>query len=179
MSSEFVLEYLAFETPLGWMVVAASSEGVSMVDFSGPVKPSAERIESLIRKEYSDSAPRPATGLGLPAAVKGFILDYLKNRKPLPEIPLDVRKGSDYERMVWRAISAIPFGQTRSYKQIARTAGNPAGARAAGGACGRNPVPIIVPCHRVISADGKPGGFSAGLEVKLALLDLERPRLES
>lgn len=174
MSTEFTLEYLEFETPLGWMIVAASPKGLSLVEFSGRDRPSAERIESIIKKEYPDSTPRPGKGSGLAGAVKGHVLDYLKNRKPLPEVPLDVRKGTEFERMVWSAISAIPFGQTRSYKEIARSAGKPAGARAAGRACGKNPVPLFVPCHRVVTSDGKTGGFSGGPEIKPVLLELEK-----
>ncbi len=174
MSTDFSLEYLDFETPLGWIIVAASPKGVSLVDFSGRVRPSAERIESVVKKEYPDSNPKPGSGSGIAGAAKGYILDYLKNRKPLPEIPLDVRKGTEFERKVWSSISAIPFGHTVSYKEIAASAGQPSGARAAGRACGKNPVPILVPCHRVVTSNGKLGGFSGGLEIKVALLDLEK-----
>ncbi|MFZ2447644.1 MAG: methylated-DNA--[protein]-cysteine S-methyltransferase [Syntrophobacteraceae bacterium] len=174
MSAEFELEYLVFETPLGWMVVAATSEGVSLVDFMGHVKPPRERIESLLRKEYPGAEAKPSAGPGPAQTAATHILDYLDNRKPLPGVPLDVRRGTEFEHRVWQAISAIPFGETRSYKQIAEAAGNPAGARAAGRACGRNPVPIIIPCHRVTTAAGRLGGFSGGLDIKRALLDLEK-----
>lgn len=174
MNKTFVLEYLDFETPLGWIVVAASAKGVSLVDFAGAERPSAEQIETIIRNEYPASVPKPANGAGLARKVKGLVLDYLQNRKPLPEIPVDFGKGTEFERRVWEAISAIPFGQTRSYSQIALAVGKPAGARAAGRACGKNPVPLLVPCHRVVTSAGKPGGFSGGLDKKLALLELEK-----
>ncbi len=174
MNTGFSLEYLDFETPLGWIIVAASSKGVSLVDFCGHSKPSRESIEAVIKKEYPDSNPKPGRDSGAAGTAKGYILDYLKNQKPLPEIPLDVRKGTVFERRVWKSISAIPFGKSMSYKEIAASAGIPSGARAAGRACGKNPVPILVPCHRVITSNGKLGGFSGGLEIKSALLNLEK-----
>ena len=81
---------------------------------------------------------------------------------------------TDFERSVYRATCTIPFGETRSYGWVARKAGVPRGARAAGRALHRNPLPYIVPCHRVIRADGGLGGFSRGVEVKKRLLELER-----
>ncbi len=170
----FVLDYLVFESPLGWMVVGASPEGVSLAAFLGPQRPAGAIAIAAIRREYPEAVPRSAEGPGLAAEAKKYILDYLKKGEPLPEIPLDVRKGTDFDRRVQRAICEIPFGQTRSYSRIALAGGSPAAARAAGRACGRNPVPIIIPCHRVIASGGKLGGYSGGLEIKRALLDLER-----
>ena len=88
-------------------------------------------------------------------------------------VPLQVRGGSDFERAVWQAIAAIPYGETRSYGEIARSVGQPDGAQAVGTACNRNPLPIIVPCHRVIGANGKLVGFGGGLHRKRWLLQLE------
>jgi O-6-methylguanine DNA methyltransferase len=88
------------------------------------------------------------------------------------DIPLDLR-GTTFQKRVWRALRRIPYGETRSYKQIARQIGSPNATRAVGGANHRNPVAIIVPCHRVIAADGSLGGFGAGLEVKQLLLGIE------
>ena len=95
------------------------------------------------------------------------------------DLPLSVRGGSDFERAVWRALSAIPYGQMRTYGQIAADVGEPDGARAVGVACNRNPLPIIVPCHRVVGADGKLVGFGGGVWRKKRLLELEaRVRIE-
>lgn len=82
--------------------------------------------------------------------------------------------GTPFEQRVWRALGRIPYGETRSYKWIAEQAGSPAGFRAAGQALGKNPLPIIVPCHRVVAADGSVGGFSCGIEVKQWLLEHEK-----
>jgi methylated-DNA-[protein]-cysteine S-methyltransferase len=145
-----------------------------VVSFLGPEQPSEQKTISKIVEEYPKSAPEQGDDSGLMGEVKRHILEYLENGKPLPEIPVDTEGGTAFERRVWAAISAIPFGQTRSYKQVAQEAGSPGAARAAGGACGRNPVPIIVPCHRVIASGGKLGGFSGGLDIKTVLLDLEK-----
>jgi len=82
--------------------------------------------------------------------------------------------GTPFQLAVWKAIKSIPYGECRSYGDIARTLGNPGAARAVGGACNRNPVPIIIPCHRVIGSDNSLTGFDGGLDNKKALLTLER-----
>ncbi len=88
------------------------------------------------------------------------------------DVPLDFR-GTDFQRSVWQALLTIPFGETRSYVQIARQIGRPTASRAVGAANGRNPVSIIAPCHRVIGTNGTLTGFAGGLEAKRMLLDLE------
>jgi O-6-methylguanine DNA methyltransferase len=105
---------------------------------------------------------------------KAYILAYLTNGTPLPKAPLDLRKGTRFARSVWREIDTIAFGQSRSYSQIAAKAHSAGASRAVGGACGRNPVPILIPCHRVIRSGGKLGGYSSGLDIKRALLNLEK-----
>jgi methylated-DNA-[protein]-cysteine S-methyltransferase len=82
-------------------------------------------------------------------------------------------RGTHFQKQVWEALLAIPFGETRSYAQIANQIGNPKATRAVGAANGQNPIPIIVPCHRVIGANGKLTGFGGGLEIKDQLLALE------
>ena len=81
--------------------------------------------------------------------------------------------GTDFEKSVWAAIREIPFGETRSYKWVAEKVGSPSAVRAVGRALGKNPIPIVVPCHRVIESDGSLGGYSSGVERKRRLLDLE------
>jgi O-6-methylguanine DNA methyltransferase len=87
---------------------------------------------------------------------------------------MDLSSGTDFQRRVWRALQKIPRGQTRSYGWVARKIGRPKAARAVGTACGANPVPIIIPCHRVIASDGSLGGFGGGLPLKRRLLALEK-----
>lgn len=83
-------------------------------------------------------------------------------------------KGTPFQKKVWKALQTIPFGQTRTYTWVARKIGAPKAARAVGSACGKNPVPIWIPCHRVVSASGGLGGFSSGLKWKRFLLNLEK-----
>jgi len=102
------------------------------------------------------------------------IIAYLNGlENDLGNVPLDP-SGTPFQLEVWAAAREIPFGHTRTYGEIARAIGKPGGARAVGGALGANPVPLLVPCHRVLAAGGRLGGFSSGLDVKRALLGLER-----
>jgi O-6-methylguanine DNA methyltransferase len=87
--------------------------------------------------------------------------------------PLDVSKGTEFQQQVWRALQTIPLHQTRSYGEIARIIGKPKAVRAVGGACGANPIPLLIPCHRVLAANHKIGGFSGGLDRKKSLLERE------
>ena len=98
--------------------------------------------------------------------------EYLKGERRKFDLPLKPR-GTDFQKRVWRALCDIPYGETRSYKQIAEAIGNPKAVRAVGMANNRNPITIVVPCHRVIGADGKLVGYGGGLEMKEFLLRLE------
>ncbi|WP_156680826.1 methylated-DNA--[protein]-cysteine S-methyltransferase [Sphingomonas profundi] len=97
---------------------------------------------------------------------------YFAGERRAFAVPLDFR-GTAFQKQVWSALLAIPFGETRSYAQIARAVGRPAAVRAVGAANGRNPISIIAPCHRVIGADGRLTGFAGGLSAKAHLLGLE------
>jgi methylated-DNA-[protein]-cysteine S-methyltransferase len=99
--------------------------------------------------------------------------EYFAGRRRNFTLPLDFR-GTEFQRRVWSALLTIPFGQTRSYAQIAQQIGRPAAPRAVGAANGRNPLSIIAPCHRVVGSNGQLTGFAGGLEVKAKLLSLER-----
>jgi methylated-DNA-[protein]-cysteine S-methyltransferase len=101
------------------------------------------------------------------------LTDYFAGRRREFALPLDFR-GTQFQQRVWHALLAIPYGQTRSYAQIAQQIGCPAAVRAVGAANGRNPLSIIAPCHRVVGSNGKLTGFAGGLDVKARLLSLER-----
>jgi O-6-methylguanine DNA methyltransferase len=105
----------------------------------------------------------------------GQLQEYFEGKRERFDLPLDLR-GTPFQLRVWRALQAIPFGQTRSYKDIASELGHPAAFRAVGRANGSNPVPIVIPCHRVLRSDGGLGGFSSGLDIKVQLLAMERGR---
>jgi methylated-DNA-[protein]-cysteine S-methyltransferase len=99
--------------------------------------------------------------------------EYFAGRRREFALPMDFR-GTEFQRRVWSALLTIPYGQTRSYAQIAQQIGCPTAVRAVGAANGRNPLSIIAPCHRVVGSNGKLTGFAGGLEVKARLLSLER-----
>ena len=100
------------------------------------------------------------------------LVDYLAGRRDGFELPLDLQ-GTDFQRQVWRALQRIGRGRTESYADIARRVGRPSAVRAVGAAVGRNPVSVIVPCHRVVGSDGSLTGYAGGLPRKTALLQLE------
>jgi methylated-DNA-[protein]-cysteine S-methyltransferase len=101
--------------------------------------------------------------------------EYFAGARTAFDLPLDP-VGTDFQRRVWRALLTIPYGQTRSYADIARQVGSPAAVRAVGAANGRNPLSIVAPCHRVIGSSGQLTGFAGGLETKAYLLQLESPQ---
>jgi methylated-DNA-[protein]-cysteine S-methyltransferase len=152
-------------TPMGGLGVAVDEDGVCRVDFRG-----------------APAAPdRPATAGADPALDEALaqLRRYFAGDLTDFDLPLSVTEGSSFERAVWRAIAAIPYGQMRTYGEIAAEVGAPDGARAVGVACNRNPLPVVVPCHRVVGAGGKLVGFGGGLSRKQFLLGLEaRVRVE-
>ena len=103
--------------------------------------------------------------------------DYFAGKRTQFELPLEPR-GTEFQKKVWRHLRRIPFGKTRSYGDIARTVGSPRASRAVGAACGKNPLSIVVPCHRVVGANGALTGFGGGLETKAELLALEARALQ-
>lgn len=98
--------------------------------------------------------------------------EYLMGKRRSFDLPLDLQ-GTDFQKAVWKALLAIPYGETRSYKQVAQSVGNPKACRAVGGANNRNPILIVIPCHRVIGADGGSVGYGGGIDIKERLLKLE------
>ena len=110
--------------------------------------------------------------LGRPCAFLREFDGYFQAGRARFRTRVDLSAGSEFDRAVWRALRRIPAGRVRTYGEVAREVGRPRAARAVGGACGRNPVAIVVPCHRVVASNGL-GGFGAGLDVKRRLLGLE------
>ncbi|RPI10034.1 MAG: methylated-DNA--[protein]-cysteine S-methyltransferase [Acidobacteriales bacterium] len=117
--------------------------------------------------------PNGGSGSGtLVAEAAGQLDEYFSGRRRQFDLPLDL-EGTEFQQRVWKSVARIPYGQTRSYAQIATTIGSPTAVRAVGAANGANPVAIIVPCHRVIASGGGLGGYGGGLELKRRLLALE------
>ncbi len=167
------LEYRCFSSVLGWILLAASPEGIRLVHFCGSAPPSAKTCEGLLTGAMCGATAFSCRGNPLLSEAEEAIRAYLTHHQRIPSLPLDLRAGTSFQRQVWRALRSIPFGQTRSYLQVAQSIGQPQSARPVGQACGKNPIPIFVPCHRVISANGRLGGFSSGLHIKEALLAIE------
>lgn len=158
--------YTIVDSPLGRLLVAATPRGVCAVSLGDD----DDHLERELRAEYPRAAITRDDEIG--AAVDP-ILAYLEGQTPSLDLPLDVR-ATAFQRQVWQALQAIPYGETRTYLQIAESLGNPRAVRAVGRACATNPVSLVVPCHRAVGSDGKLHGFRWGLGRKQALLDLEK-----
>ncbi len=108
----------------------------------------------------------------LPKRVKSQFFEYLEGRRREFEVKYAL-SGTRFDKKVWQTLKKVPYGQTRTYQWLAEEIGLPQGARAVGGALSRNPLPIIIPCHRIICSDGSLGGYSSGTQLKKRLLEIE------
>lgn len=160
-----------FETPIGACGIAWSERGILATRL--PEK-DGERIKAALARRHPELAeaamPAPAAALAaqIAAHLNGARVDY-------SDVTFDQAGVGEWERGVYRAAAQIPHGETRTYGALARRLGRPEAAQAVGQALGRNPWPIVIPCHRILGADGKTGGFSApgGAATKLRLLEIE------
>ena len=155
------LAYKTIDSPVGKLKLIASDNGLVAVLWEKE-KPNRVRLGEVETREMH------------PVLVKAEsqIAEYFARKRSKFSLPLDMR-GTPFQKQVWQALLAIPFGQTRTYGDLAKQFGKPQAARAVGAATGRNPLSIIVPCHRLIGSSGKLTGFAGGLDVKRRLLELE------
>jgi methylated-DNA-[protein]-cysteine S-methyltransferase len=159
--------YSSFDTPFLRKVFVASTErGVCMVDFLKTEKIFLRRLKErfpgkIIRDNRNNRD------------VLNQLKKYLQGKLRRFDCKLDFR-GTAFQKVVWSALAKIPYGQTRSYKEIAQAIGHPKAFRAVGNANGQNSIPLIIPCHRVIESNGRLGGFGHGVKVKKQLLDFEK-----
>jgi methylated-DNA-[protein]-cysteine S-methyltransferase len=148
------------QTKLGAFRAQYSSRGVTALDLprrtGTPPRPTVKKTPSFIRK-LAQQLRQYATGESVRWSV-----------------PVDLSSGTSFQQKVWRALTKIPRGETRPYRWVAQKIGKPKASRAVGAACGANPLPVIVPCHRVVASDGSLGGFGGGLPMKKRLLALEK-----
>ena len=160
------LNYIIFNTDLGWVGILGSAKGLLRTTLPHP---SAQEIRQLLGDSINQASRSPHLFADLMQRLK---LYFGGHRVNFPD-RLDLSGATAFQRKVWETTRLIPYGETRSYARVAEQIKQPRALRAVGQALGRNPLPIIVPCHRVVASSGKLGGFSGGIEVKKRLLYLE------
>jgi AraC family transcriptional regulator of adaptative response/methylated-DNA-[protein]-cysteine methyltransferase len=161
------IRYACAESPLGRMLIAATDRGICSIQFADS---DGELIEGL-KREFP-FASRKADDGELKTWVAA-LLSRMTGQKLNAALPLDIR-ATAFQRRVWTYLQSIPFGATRSYKEVAKGIGSPSASRAVARACATNPVAVAIPCHRVVRGDGNVSGYRWGVERKKALLALER-----
>ncbi len=155
--------YTKFQSPVGPLLLAANDRGLCLVSFAG-----SKRAKAPQPDWKQDKAPFAETIRQLQAYFRAELKEF--------DLPLAL-EGTEFQIRVWESLRAIPFGETISYGQLAQRIGSPKAVRAVGLANGSNPIPIIVPCHRVIGSNGKLTGYGGGLPLKEKLLALESHQL--
>jgi methylated-DNA-[protein]-cysteine S-methyltransferase len=167
-----MLYYVTFQTPLGWIGALSSEAGLLKTTF-----PQISR--NLAVNLIVDNTGTATFSIALFKETIEFYTGYFSRQKITFKGNFDFSGASIFQKIVWETTFQIPFGETRSYSWIAGQIHNPLSCRAVGNALNHNPLPIIVPCHRVINSDGRLGGFGGGLHMKKFLLDLEKESLNS
>ena len=158
-----LVRYTWYESPIGPLLLAGSESGLQLVSFS-----EGRRARAVNPEWREDSSAF--------AQVMEQLHSYFAGKRTSFELPL-VLTGTEFQNQVWTSLQTIPYGETISYKELAQRVGKPKAVRAVGAANGANPIPIIIPCHRVIGNDGSLTGFGGGLPLKKKLLQLESRQL--
>lgn len=160
--------YVEHDSPLGALLLAASAEGLVLVGLPGAGQ---DRMLDLLADRISPRVMRAPTGV-LDHA-RGQLDDYFAGARREFDVPLDWRLTRGFRRQVLDQTALIPYGRTASYAELADRAGRPRAVRAAGSACATNPLPLVVPCHRVVRSDGSLGNYGGGAPAKAFLLEME------
>lgn len=161
------IDYMAVESSLGWILVAATEQGACSVMLGGS--------EADLLSELQQKFPRALITRGeqkLKSLVEA-LLDGMAGRRPILDFPLD-EQGTPFQRQVWQELRRIPRGETISYSELAKRIGRPKAVRAVASACANNPLAIHTPCHRVVRLNGELGGYRWGIERKRRLLAIEQ-----
>jgi methylated-DNA-[protein]-cysteine S-methyltransferase len=158
------MQYCYVETPIGPLLIVGDPEAVRRIEF-----PESGRAR-LPETGWTEA------GSGAVGEAARQLREYFAGTRTAFDLPL-APEGTEFQRAVWRLLQDIPYGETISYGELARRVGNPKASRAVGAANGANPIPIVIPCHRVIGSNGKLTGFGGGLPAKEALLSLETRQL--
>lgn len=156
------LAYKTIPSPVGELKLVASDTGLTAILWECDRDSDRVRLGAMVK-----DAGHPVL-----VVAAGQVGEYFAGTRTTFDVPLDFR-GTEFQRSVWAALLTIPFGETRSYAEIARQVGRPTAFRAVGAANGKNPISIIAPCHRVVGSDGMLTGFAGGLEAKALLLRIE------
>lgn len=154
-----------FQSPLGTMIIAATDKGLAGLWFEGQKHLPEELIGTTV---WPNNEKHPVL-----KKVIQQLTEYFSGQRTQFDVPLDLSGGTEFQQAVWQVLLAIPQGRTSSYSDVSHRIGKPAAVRAVGAAVGRNPVSIIVPCHRVVGMNGSLTGYAGGLDRKTALLKLE------
>ena len=160
--------YTTIDTPVGPLLLAATGNGLVRVAYD------REGHDRVLDELAHRLGPRVLRAPGRLATAAREIDEYFAGRRHSFDLPLDLSLSSGFRQLVQRHLPGIAYGHTRSYKQVAELVGNPRAVRAVGTACATNPLPVVVPCHRVLRTDGTLGGYIGGLDAKAALLSLEK-----
>ncbi|UNX55526.1 methylated-DNA--[protein]-cysteine S-methyltransferase [Georgenia sp. TF02-10] len=159
--------YTTVDTPLGRLLLAATERGLVRVAFE------REDHDAVLQTLAERVSPRVLHAPARLATAARQVEDYLAGRRTGFDLPLDLSLATGFRRSVLEHLRQIGYGRTESYTQVATAVGSPRAVRAVGSACATNPVPVVVPCHRVLRSDGSLGGYVGGLAAKQALLGLE------
>jgi methylated-DNA-[protein]-cysteine S-methyltransferase len=159
--------YTTIDSPLGTLLLAATPKGLVRVAYDVE---DHDRVLGTLAQRISPRVLRAPRRLD---AAARELDEYFSRQRRVFDLPLDMSLSKGFRQLVQRHLPEIGYGQTRTYRQVAELVGNPQAVRAVGTACATNPLPVIVPCHRVLRADGTPGGYVGGPGAKQALLSLE------
>ncbi len=160
--------YATVDSPFGALLLARTPRGLVRI---GLPNEDAQELLADLAGRISPRVMEAPAGLD---EERRELEDYFAGRRHDFELPIDWQLSHGFLLRARQGIAAIPYGETRTYTDLARSAGNERAVRAAGSACSRNPIPLVVPCHRVLRSDGSLGGYAGGLEMKEELLELER-----
>ncbi|TXK82688.1 methylated-DNA--[protein]-cysteine S-methyltransferase [Paenibacillus sp. N3.4] len=165
-----ILSYTEITSPIGPLVLVASTQGLCSIAF-GTFAQTQHKLRLWALRWYGEhELQEQAKQL---ETISLQLEQYFKKERLRFEGEMDLQ-GTEFQKRVWTALLSVPYGETVSYKHIAEAIGSPKAVRAVGGANNKNPIPVIIPCHRIIGANGDMVGYGGGLDIKERLLDLER-----
>jgi methylated-DNA-[protein]-cysteine S-methyltransferase len=159
--------YASADSPFGKLLLARTPRGLVRLGLPG------EDVEATLVDLAERISPRVLETPGRFDRERRELEDYFEGRRQEFDLPIDWQLSHGFMLTARQGIAAIPYGETRTYADLARAAGNERAVRAAGSACSRNPIPLVVPCHRVVRSDGTPGLYAGGVEMKKRLLEME------